>query len=207
MNLEILLKKIPALLFSEEFGIFLINRKSRISSNFNGIEISSTFVKSELHKDYTFKFRTQKDMFFCIEVFFFEPEDSSITQIIMNFMYSPNLNEESLIKEENVENHFSGNNNYEYTRMGIGLRAEQFIGRDYESNFVKQLFHKEMIENNYFSIIYNENSNDEGIFFVGVEPHLYDKNTFEEKQLRHISIKGKNYLVFWFWVVIIFFIE
>jgi len=131
------------------------------------------------------------------EVFFFEPEDSSTKQIIMNFMYSPNLNEESSIKEVNAENHFGDNNNYEYTCMGIGLRAEQFIGRDYESNFVKQLFYKEMIENNYFSIIYNENSNDEGIFLIGVEPHLYDKNTYDEKQLRHISIKGKNYLVFW----------
>ena len=190
-------QKIPALLFSEEFGIFLINRKCQISSNFKGIEKSSTFIKSELHKDYTFKFRTQKDMLLGSEVFFFEPEDSSTKQIIMNFMYSPNLNEESSIKEENAENHFGDNNNYEYTCMGIGLRAEQFIGRDYESNFVKQLFYKEMIENNYFSIIYNENSNDEGIFLIGVEPHLYDKNTYDEKQLRHISIKGKNYLVFW----------
>ena len=111
-------------------------------------------------------------------------------------MYSQNLNEESSIKEENTETHFGDNNNYEYTCMGIGLRAEQFIGRDYESNFVKQLFYKEMIENNYFSIIYKENSNDEGIFLVGVEPHLYDKNTYDEKLMRHISIKGKNYLVF-----------
>ena len=57
-------------------------------------------------------------------------------------MYSPNLNKESSIKEECVENHFGDNNNYEYTWMGIVLRAEQFIGGDYESNFMKLYFIK-----------------------------------------------------------------
>ena len=190
-------QKIPSVLFSEEFGIFLINKKCQISSPFNNIEKSSTFIKSELHKDYTYKFRTQTDMLLGSDVFLFETDNKLNKQIIMNFMYSPNLDEKSSIKEENAEYHFGDNNNYDYTCLGIGLRAEQYIGRDYESNFVKQLFYKKIIEKNYFSIIYNENSNDEGILLVGAQPHIYDGDTFDEKQLRHISIKWKNYLLLW----------
>ena len=190
-------QKIPALLFSEEFGIFIINKKCRISSNFNDIEKSSTFIKSELHKNYTYKFRTQKDMLLGSEVFKFDINDNTKKQIILDFMYSPNLNEESSFKEENIEKHFGDDNNYEYTCAGIGLRAEQYIGRDYESNFVRQLFYKEIIENNYFSIIYDENTKDKGIFLIGVEPHIYDNEKYEEKQLRYINSKGRNFLIFW----------
>ena len=55
-------------------------------------------------------------------------------------MYSPNLFENSSIKEENAEKHFADNNNHEYTCLGIGIRSEQYVGREYESNFIKQLY-------------------------------------------------------------------
>ena len=51
-------QKIPSLIYSDEFGIFLLNKKCSIPSEFNNIESSSTFLKKELHKDFTYKFRT-----------------------------------------------------------------------------------------------------------------------------------------------------
>ena len=191
-------QKIPSLLYSDEFGIFLINKKCTIPSEFNNIESSSsTFVKKEVHKDYTYKFRTQKDMVLGSDIFKFKLNDKSQKQTIIDFMYSPNLNEQSSIKEENAEKHFADNDNHEYTCLGIGIRSEQYVGREYESNFISQLYVKQMIENNYFSIIYDENSNDKGIFLIGVEPHLYDKDLYEEKKLRHIASRGKNFFIFW----------
>ena len=147
-------QKIPALIYSDEFGIFLLNKKCPISSSFNNIESSSsTFTKSELYKDYTYKFRTQTDMLLASDIFRFELNDKNQKQAILNFMYSPNLNGGGSIIEENAEKHFADNNNYDYTCLGIGIRSEQYVGRDFESNFVRQLYHKEIIENNYFSII------------------------------------------------------
>ena len=190
-------QKIPSILLSDEFGTFIINRKCQIPSEFNNIEKSSTFIKSELHKNYTYKFRTQTDMLLGSEVFKFEIDNKSKKQTIIEFMYSPNINEKSSIKEENSEKHFFDDNNHEYTCVGVGLRAEQYIGRDYEKNLVKQLFYNEIIEKNYFSIIYDEKSNDKGVFLIGTEPHIYDNDKYEEKQLRHINAKGRNFLIFW----------
>ena len=51
------IQKIPALLFSEEFGFFIINHKCLIPSSFDTIEKSSTFSKSELYENYRYKFR------------------------------------------------------------------------------------------------------------------------------------------------------
>jgi hypothetical protein len=188
---------IPALLLSEEFGLFIINKKCLIPSNFQDIEKSSTFIKTELHKNFTFKFRTQTDMLLGTEIFKFNMNNNIKKQVILDFMYSPNLYEKSSIKEKNCENHFADDNNHEYTCVGIGIREEQYLGRDYESNFIKQLFYKEIINNNYFSIIYDKNSDETGILLVGAEPHIYDKNNFYEKQLRHISSKGHNFFIFW----------
>ena len=58
---------------------------------------------------------------------------------------------------------------------------------------------QEIISNNYFSIIYddNEESDDKGIFLIGIEPHLYDKEKYEEKNIRRISTKGRNFFIFW----------
>ena len=193
-------QKIPSLLYSEEFGIFILNKKCPIPSKFNNIESSSTFIKSELHKNYTYKFRTQKDMLLGSDIFKFQMNDKSKKQTVLDFMYSPNLDEKSSIKEENAEKHFADGNNYEYTCVGIGLRAEQYIGNEYEHNFISQLSVKEIISNNYFSIIYDnedEESDDKGIFLIGIEPHLYDKEKYEEKNIRRISTKGRNFFIFW----------
>ena len=190
-------QKIPALLYSDEFGIFIINRKCTIPSDFNNIEKSSTFIKSELHKDFRYKFRTQTDMLLGSEVLKLQNDDKTIIQVIIDFMYSPNLDEKSSIKEENSEKHFFDDNNHEYTCMGIGLRAEQYVGAEYESNFIKQLFYKEIIENNYFSVIYDRKSKDNGVLLVGIEPHVYNNDDYEEKQLRHINTRGRNFLIFW----------
>lgn len=190
-------QKIPSLIYSDEFGIFLLNKKCSIPSEFNNIESSSTFLKKELHKDFTYKFRTQIDMLLGSDMFKFKLNDKSQKQTILDFMYSPNLFENSSIKEENAEKHFADNNNHEYTCLGIGIRSEQYVGREYESNFIKQLYIKEMIENNYFSIIYDENKSDKGVFLIGIEPHLYNDDLYEEKQLRHINSRGKNFYIFW----------
>mgnify|MGYP007101898881 FL=1 len=120
-------QKILSLLYSEEFGFFILNKKCPIPSKFDNIESSSTFLKSELHKNYTYKFRTQKDMLLGSEIFKFQMSDKSKKQTVLDFMYSPNLDEKSSIKEENGEKHFADGNNYDYTCAGIGLRAEQYI--------------------------------------------------------------------------------
>ena len=190
-------QKIPSLIYSDEFGIFLLNKKCSIPSEFNNIESSSTFLKKELHKDFSYKFRTQVDMLLGSDMFKFKLNNKSQKQTILDFMYSPNLFENSSIKEENAEKHFADNNNHEYTCLGIGIRSEQYVGREYESNFIKQLYIKEMIENNYFSIIYDENKSDKGVFLIGIEPHLYNDDLYEEKQLRHINSRGKNFYIFW----------
>ena len=188
---------IPALLLSDEFGLFIINNKCLIPSNFKDIEKSSTFIKTEVHKNFTFKFKTQTDMLLGSEVFKFNMNDKSKKQIILDFMYSPNLGENSSIKEKNCEKHFADENNHEYTCISIGIREEQYLGNEYESNFIKQLFYKEIINNYYFSIIYNQNSDENGVLLIGTEPHIYDMNNFSEKQLRHISSKFHNFYIFW----------
>ena len=190
-------QKIPALILSEEFGFFIINHKCLIPSSFDTIEKSSTFSKSELYKDYTYKFRTQTDMIFGNDIFKFPTESSSIKQALLNFMYSPNLKKSSSIKEENSDLHFADDEDHEYTCAGIGIRGAQYLGKDYEKNFVKQLFHENVINNNLFSIIYSQDSNDEGIFLVGAEPHEHNKNKFFEPQLRHISTVDNNFFIFW----------
>ena len=65
-----------------------------------------------------------------------------------------------------------------YSCAGIGIRGAQYFGKNREYNLVNQLFNKNVIKNNYFSIIYSTNSNDEGTFLIGIEPHNHDKNIF-----------------------------
>ena len=187
-------QKIPALIMSEEFGFFIINHKCLIPSSFDTVEKSTTFSKSELYKDYTYNFRTQTDMIFGNDFFIF-PTDSSKKQALLNFMYSPNLQNRSSIKEENCDLHFFDDNNHKYTCAGIGIRGAQYLGKDYEKNLIKQLFHENIINNNFFSIIYQ--SNDEGTFLIGAEPHTYNKKKFFESQLRHISTVENNFFIFW----------
>ena len=190
-------QKIPALILSEEFGFFIINHKCLIPSSFETIEKSSTFSKSELHKDYTYKFRTQTDMIFGNDIFKFPTESSSRKQALLNFMYSPNLQKSSSIKNENSDMYFADDENHDYTCAGIGIRGAEYLGKDYEKNFVKQLYHENVINNNIFSIIYSSSSDDEGIFLIGAEPHEHNKNKFFEPQLRHISTVENNFFVFW----------
>ena len=190
-------QKIPALLLSEEFGFFIINHKCLIPSSFDEIEKSSTFSKSELYKDYTYRFRTQTDMIFGNDIFKFPSESSSKKQVLLNFMYSPNLQESSSIKEDNCELHFGDDENHKFTCAGIGIRGAEFLGKDYEKNLIKQLFYENVINNNIFSIIYSSNSKDQGTFLIGAEPHQYDKNNFFEPQLRHISSVDNNFFIFW----------
>ena len=190
-------QKIPALILSEEFGFFIINHKCLIPSSFDTIEKSTTFSKSELYKDYTYKFRTQTDMIFGNDIFKFPTDTSSRKQATLNFMYSPNSKKSSSIREENSDMHFADDENHDYTCAGIGIRGAQYLGKDYEKNLVKQLFNENVINNNLFSIIYSTDSNDEGIFLVGAEPHEYNKNNFFEPQLRHISTVDNNFFVFW----------
>ncbi len=190
-------QKIPALIMSEEFGFYIINHKCLIPSDFDTIEKSSTFSKSELYKDYRYKFRTQTDMIFGNDVFKFPSDSSSKLQALLNFMYSPNLQESSSIKEENCDLHFADDENHKYTCAGIGIRGAEYLGKDYEKNLIKQLFHENVINNNIFSLIYSSKSDNEGSFLIGVEPHLHDKNNFFEKQLRHISSVDNNFFIFW----------
>ena len=190
-------QKIPAIILSEEFGFFIINHKCLIPSSFDTIEKSSTFSKSELYKDYTYKFRTQTDMIFGNDIFKFPTESSSRKQALLNFMYSPNLQPSSSIKEENIDLHFGDDENHEYTCAGIGIRGAQYLGKDYEKNLIKQLFYENVIDNNYFSIIYSSDSDEEGIFLIGAEPHVHDNDNYFEPQLRHISTVDNNYFIFW----------
>ena len=45
------------------------------------------------------------------EVLKLQNDDKTIKQVIIDFMYSPNLDEKSSIKEENSEKHFFDDNN------------------------------------------------------------------------------------------------
>ena len=191
------LQKMPALLLSEEFGFFIINHKCLIPSSFDTIEKSTTFSKSELYKDYKYKFRTQVDMILGNDIFKFPTETSSRKQALLNFMYSPNLEKSSSIKEKNSDLHFADDENHKYTCAGIGIRGAEYLGKEYEKNLIKQLFYEKVINNNIFSIIYSSNSDDEGTFLIGVDPHEYDKDNFFEPQLRHISTVNNNFFIFW----------
>jgi hypothetical protein len=131
------------------------------------------------------------------DIFKFPSESSSIKQALLNFMYSPNLEESSSIKEENIDLHFGDDKNHEYTCAGIGIRGAQYLGKDYEKNLIKQLYYENAIDNNYFSIIYSADSDEEGIFLIGEQPHVYDKENFFEPQLRHISTVDNNFFIFW----------
>ena len=190
-------QKIPALILSEEFGFFIINHKCLIPSKFDNIEKSSTFSKSELYKDYTYKFRFQTDMIFGNDIFKFPTESSSKKQALLNFMYSPNLQKSSSIKEENCNLHFADDENHEYTCAGIGIRGAEYLGKDYEKNLIKQLFYENVINNNIYSIIYSSNSDEEGSFLIGVQPHVHNKKKFFEPQLRYISTVDNNFFIFW----------
>ena len=189
------IQKIPALLFSEEFGFFIINHKCLIPSSFDTLEKSTTFSKSELYENYRYKFRHQTDMILGNDIFKFPTETSSRAQALLNFMYSPNLQKSSSIKEENCDLHFADDENHEYTCAGIGLRGAEYLGKDYEKNLIKQLFYENVIDNNIFSIIYS--SNDEGTFLIGAYPHEHDKDNFFEPQLRYISTVNDNFFIFW----------
>ena len=190
-------QKIPGIILSEEFGFFIFNRKCLIPSSFDKIEKSSTFSKSELYENYKYTFRTQRDMIFGNDIFKFPSESSSKKQALLNFMYSPNLEESSTIKEENINLHFGDYENHEYTCAGIGIRGAQYLGKEYEKNLIKQLFYENAIDNNYFSIIYSTDSDDEGIFLIGAEPHVHDKDNYFEPQLRYISTVDNNFFIFW----------
>ena len=131
------------------------------------------------------------------DIFKFPTETSSRKQALLNFMYSPNEEKSSSIKEENSELHFADDENHKYTCAGIGIRGAEYLGKDYEKNLIKQLFYEKVINNNIFSIIYSSNSDDEGTFLIGVDPHEYDKDNFFEPQLRHISTVNNNFYIFW----------
>ena len=191
-------QKIPAIILSEEFGFFITNHKCLIPSSFDNIEKSKTFWKSEFFKENTFDFPNQKDISFGNDIFEFPTETSKRKQALLNFMYSPNIKKGSKgsnikEKERNLDVDNTDDNN-KYTCAAIGIRGAQYYGKDYEKNLVNQLFNKNIINNNYFSIIYS--SEDEGTFLIGTEPHKYDKKNYFENQLRYINNEENNNL-FW----------
>lgn len=172
-------QKIPALILSDEFGFFVLNHKRIISSLFETIEKTNSFLKSENFKD---------NMTFRNDIFKFPTESSSLKQASLNFMYSLDLN-------KNIN--FGNDEKNKYSCAGIGIRGAQYFGKNREYNLVNQLFNKNVIKNNYFSIIYSTNSNDEGTFLIGIEPHNHDKKHFYEEQLTYIPNEENNNFNFW----------
>ena len=188
-------QKIPALILSEEFGFYITNHNCLIPSSFDNIEKSSTFWKSEFFKENTFNLPIQADISFGNDFFEFPTESSTRKQALLNFMYSPNIKKKNNIKKE--ENNLNGDDNDDinkYTCAAIGIRGAQYYGKDYEKNLVNQLFNKNIISNNFFSILYS--SEDEGTFLIGAEPHKHDKKQYFENQLRYINSEENNNL-FW----------
>ena len=173
-------QKIPALILSEEFGFFILNHKCLISSSFDKIEKTSFFLKSENFKD---------NMTFRNDIFKFPTESSTLKQASLNFMYSKNMNKNSI--------NFDNEQKQKYYCAGVGIRGAQYFGKNKEYNLVKQLFNKNVIKNNYFSIIYSSNSNDEGTFLIGIEPHNHDKKNFCGQQLTYITNEEKNNFIYW----------
>ena len=188
-------QKIPALLLSEEFGIFINNNKCIIPSTFN-TEKSTTFSKSKL------LIQTEKnknDIILGNDIFTFPTELSSNkqAQTTLNFIYSPN--QKNAINDENNNINLEENNNNQYTCAKVGISGTQNYGEKYEKNMMHQLYDKSIIKNNLFSIIYlySPDSNDEGIFLIGGTPHEYDNKNYFEQQLVIINNENDKYFKFW----------
>ena len=182
-------QKIPALILSEESGFFIINNKCLIPSSFN-TDKSNTFSKT----------KNKNDTILGNDIFNFPTGLSSKkqTQTSLNFiLYSQNKEDNS--KKEKLE----GNNkliledNNKYTYASVGISGDKNFGENFEKNIVNQLFDKNVINNNLFSIIYSPDSNDEGIFLIGAEPHEYDNNNYFEQQLTKINNEKNKNFTFW----------
>ena len=183
-------QKIPALILSQEYGFSIINHKCKIPSLFETIEKSNTFSKAESINDYISNYYFHSNIIIGNDIFNFPTESSSRKQALLSFIYSPNEKDNNLNIEKNNENE-------NYTCACIGISGSKKFKKNYEKNLVNQLYNKNIIENNYFSIIYSSDSNEEGIFLIGAEPHDHDKDNYFEHQLILIKNNENDNLSYW----------
>ena len=190
-------QKLPALILSKEYGFSIINQKCIVPSSFDTIEKSKTFSKLESINEYKFNYMIKSNIIMGKDIFNFPTESSSRKQALLNFIYSPNEKDIKPNKEENSELYFSNNKNGNYTCACIGISGSNNLNKYYEKNLINQLYNENIIENNYFSIIFSTDSNEEGIFLIGVEPHEHDKENYFEPQLTLIKNEENNFFSYW----------
>lgn len=189
-------QKIPAKILSDEYGFFIFNKKCTIPSSFKTLEQSNTYMEKKI-VDYLYKFKTQNDMTYgndIIKLPMMNDNKKYLTQITIDVMYSPNK-EKNNYSNKNDKNYFSDNENHDYTCACLGIKGSKSYANNFEINFISQLYEKQIIDNQYFSLQFS--SDNEGVFIIGGEPHEFDPKNFAESQIRRINSIENNFLIFW----------
>lgn len=188
-------QKIPTKILSDEYGFFIFNKKCIIPSSFKTIEQSNTYMEKKI-VDYLYKFKTQNDMTYgndIIKLPMMNDNKKYMTQITIDIMYSPNKQNNNYSNKN--ENCFSDNENHDYTCASLGIKGSKSYANNFEINFISQLYEKQIIDNQYFSVQFL--SDTEGMFIIGGEPHEVNPKKYTESKIRRINSIENNFLIFW----------
>jgi hypothetical protein len=79
--------------------------------------------------------------------------------------------------------------------MGLALYEENTFRETY--NIINVIKKKNITNNYYFSYEYDENNNDEGFLIIGEEPHIYNRNKYNEEQLKVDYAVGEHFDIVW----------
>ena len=100
-----------------------------------------------------------------------------------------NINDKGTIISNNFYIKFKALNEYDQ-RQGI-------IGLNYDNNFISVLKEKNKIDKYDFNFKYTSPLEDKGELIIGDLPHIYDSNSYEEKNLRSAKLIKNDYILKW----------
>ena len=187
--------KIYAFFDSEDYGSYLDNSICQLPSIYNK-ELSSTFINTS---EYNVFFSHFRNMCFAKETFYvytdFNLEINKIKNIHnITFLYAP--------KPPNNTEFYNNFPITGFSCLHIGLQLP--ISLDFYESWIIQLKKKDYIESTYWTFeftnnnrngLFDINNENEGYLVVGLPPHKYRPNKYNENEFRSTvsKIRIKNY--------------
>ena len=185
--------KVYTFLHSDDYECFMDNSICPLPSVYKN-DSSSTFVRNS---DFNIYYSSFSNMCFAMETFWaytdFKLNENKIKKLSnLTFLYARDPKKDELLSKLNdYKINITG---FSCLHMGFQLSSSNFF-----DIIVNQLKNKDYIETTYWTIEFNSNnlfdSNEEDYLIIGLPPHKYNPNKFDENSFKTTvaQIRTKDY--------------
>ena len=173
-------QKILSKLNFDEYPFYIYYNRCTIPSSFD-LNISKTYIRTPFQHLLTniYVFTSYVNDYLHLK---YKEKQYNIT-----YLFSP-VNNGSF--EEKIEK-------LPYTCAEIGLNMPKPDAKSYNYNFIRELKLTGAIKEYYLFFEYDNNNDDNGEMFIGIEPHKYNKNKYKANKLIEINTVQYNYNLYW----------